>query len=116
MSSDAEDSLFNGASIRAVRVYNATLSRLRECAVYKVCVAGIDRAYLAFLASEGFSSMRAALLARVSAVGQPLGAFYSIALIASDVDASCTCVRSLTRRLSSSPFASSATCNEQHAI
>ena len=31
--------------------------------------------------------MRAALLARVSAVGQPLGALYSNALIASDVDA-----------------------------
>ena len=74
MSSDAEDRLFNGASIGAVRVDNATLSRLRECAVYEVCVAGIDRAFLAFLAIEGFSSMRAALLACVSAVGQPLGA------------------------------------------
>ena len=70
-----------------MRVDNATLSRLRECAVYEVCVAGIDRAFLAFLASEGFSSMRAALLARVSAVGQPLGALYSNALIASDLDA-----------------------------
>ena len=87
MSSDAEDRLFNGASIGAVRVDNATLSILRECAVYEVCVAGIDRAFLALLASEGFSSMRAALLARVSAVVQPLGALYSNALIASDVDA-----------------------------
>ena len=85
MSSDAEDRLFNGASIGAVRVDNATLSRLRECAVYEVCVAGIDRAVLAILAS--FSSMRAALLARVSAVGQPLRALYSNAFIASDVDA-----------------------------
>ena len=72
MSSDAEDRLFNVTSIGAVRVDNATLSRLRECAVYDVCVAGMDRAFLAFLTSEGFSSMRAALLARVSAVGQPL--------------------------------------------
>ena len=71
MSSDAEDRLFNGASIAAVRVDNATLSRLRECAVYEVCVAGIDRAFLALLASEGFSSMRAALIARVSDVNQP---------------------------------------------
>ena len=47
----------------------------------------MDHAFLAFLASEGFSLMRAALLARVSAVGQPLGALYSNALIASDVDA-----------------------------
>ena len=31
--------------------------------------------------------MRAVLLARVSAVGQPLGVLYSNALIASDVDA-----------------------------
>ena len=74
MSSDAEYRLFNGASIGAVRVDNATLSRLREWAVYEVCVAGMDREFLAFLAREGFSSMRAALLARVSAVGQPLGA------------------------------------------
>ena len=51
MSSDAEDRLFNEASIKAVRIDNATLSRLRECAVYEVCVAGIDRAFLAFLAS-----------------------------------------------------------------
>ena len=87
MSIEAEDSLFNGASIGAVRVDNATLSRLRECAVYEVCVAGIDRAFWALLASEGFSSMRDALLARVSAVGQPLRALYSNALIASDVDA-----------------------------
>ena len=87
MSSDAKDRLFNEASIGAVRADNATLSRLRECAVYEVCVAGIDRAFLVFLASEGFSSMRAALLARVSAVGQPLGALYSNALIASDDDA-----------------------------
>ena len=87
MSSDAEDRYFNGASIGAVRVDNATLSRLCDCAVYKVCVAGMDRAFLAFLASEGFSSMLAALLARVSAVGQPLGALYRNALIASDVDA-----------------------------
>ena len=87
MSSDSKDRLFNGASIRAVRVDNATLSRLRECAVYEVCVANIDRAFLAFLVSESFSSMRAALLARVSAVGQPLRALYSTALIASDVDA-----------------------------
>ena len=65
MSSDAEDRLFNGASIGAVRVDNATLSRLHECAVYEVCVAGIDRVVLALLASEGFNSMRAALLARV---------------------------------------------------
>ena len=50
--------------------------------MYKVCVDGIDRA---FLAIEGFSSIRAALLARVSAVGQQLRAIY--ALIASDVDA-----------------------------
>ena len=87
MSSDAEDKLFNGASIGAVRVDNATFSRLRKCVVYNVCVAGMDRAFLACLSSEGFSSMRAALLARVSAVGQPLGALYSNALIATDVDA-----------------------------
>ena len=37
MSSDAEDRLFNGVSIGAVRVDNATLSRLRECAVCRVC-------------------------------------------------------------------------------
>ena len=87
MSSDAEDRIFNGASIKAVRTDNATLRRLRECAVYEVCVAGIDRAFLALLASKGFSSMRAVLLARVSAVGQLLEALYSNALIASDVDA-----------------------------
>ena len=52
-----------------------------------MCVAGIDRAFLAFLASEGFCSMRTALLARVSDVNQPLTALYSNALIASDVDA-----------------------------
>ena len=71
---DAEDRLFNGASIEAVRADNATLSRLRECAVYEVCVACIDLAILPLLASEGFSPIRAALLARVRAVGQPLGA------------------------------------------
>ena len=87
MSNDAEDRLFNGASIEAVRVDNATLSRLRECAVYEVCVAGIDREFLALLASEGFSSMRAALLARVGDVNQTLRALYINALIASDVDA-----------------------------
>ena len=87
MNSDAEDRLFNGASIVAVRVDNATLSRLRKCAVYELCVAGMDRAFLAFLASEGLSSMRAALVARVSAVGQPLKELYSNALIASYVDA-----------------------------
>ena len=70
-----------------MRADNATVSQLRECAVYEVFVAGIDRAFLAFLASEGFSSMRAALLVRVSAFGQPLGALYRNALIASDVDA-----------------------------
>ena len=69
MSSDAENRLFNGASIGAVRADNKTLSRLRECAVHKVCVAGIERAFLALLASEYFNSMRAALRARVSAVG-----------------------------------------------
>ena len=88
MSSDAKDRLFNGSSIGAVRVENATLSQLRECAVYEVCVVNIDRSFLVFLASEGFSSMSAALLARVSAVGQSLGALYSIALIVSDVDES----------------------------
>ena len=87
MSRDAENRLFNGARIEAVRVYNATLSRLRECAVYEMCVAGIDRAFLALLASEGYSSMRAAFLARVSDVNQPLRALYSNALIASDIDA-----------------------------
>ena len=87
MSSDAEDRLFNRASIGAVRVDNATLSRLRECAVYEVCVAGIGHAFLALLASEGFNSMRAALLARVNDVNQPLRALYSNALIASDFDA-----------------------------
>ena len=87
MSSDAEDRLFNGASIGAGRVENATLSRLRECAVYEVCVAGIDRAVLALLASESFSSLRVALLARVGDVNQPLRALYSNALIASDVNA-----------------------------
>ena len=87
MRSDAEDRLFNRASIGAVRVDNSTLSRLRECAVYEVCVSDIDRAFLALLASERFRSLRAALLARVSTVGQPLGALSSNALIASDVDA-----------------------------
>ena len=77
ISSDAEDRLFNKANIGAVRVDNAMVRRLRKCVVYEVCVAGIDRAFLAFLAVEGFSSMRA--------VGQPLGALYSYALIASDV-------------------------------
>ena len=52
-----------------MRVDNATLSLLREFAVYEVCVAGIDCAFLAVLPSEGFSLMRAAFLARVSAVG-----------------------------------------------
>ena len=70
-----------------MRVKNATLSRLRECAVYDLCVAGIDRAILAHPASVSFSSMRAALLARVSVVDQPLSALDSNALIASDVDA-----------------------------
>ena len=87
MSSDAEDRIFNGASIKAVRTDNATLRRLRECAVYEVCVAGIDREFLALLASKGFSSMLAAFLARVNAVGQPLEALYSNVLIASDFDA-----------------------------
>ena len=87
MSSDAEDRLFTAASIGAVRVDNATLSRLRECALYEVCVAGIDRAFLALLASEGFSSMRAARLARVGDVNQRLRALYSNALIVADVDA-----------------------------
>ena len=96
-----------------MRVDNATLSRLRECAVYDVCVAGMDRAFLAFLASEGLSSMCAALLARVSAVGQPVGALYRNALIASDVDATiCTSARSLARRRSSLPSDSRATRNE----
>ena len=40
--------------------------------------------------------MRAAFLARVSAVGQPLGALYSKALIASDVDATELHLRSLS--------------------
>ena len=70
-----------------MRAYNATLSRLLECDVYEVCVAGIDCAFLALLASEGFSSMRAGLLARISAVGQLQGALFSNGLIASDVDA-----------------------------
>ena len=87
MSSDAEDRLYNGASNGAVRVDNATLSRLRECPMYEVCVVGIDRGFLALLAHEGLSSKRAAIRARVSAVGQPLIALYSNALIASDVDA-----------------------------
>ena len=86
MSIAAKNSLFSGASIGAVRADNATLSRLRECAVYDVCIAGIDRAFLALLASENFSSMRAAFLARVSAFGQPLGALHSSALIACNVD------------------------------
>ena len=87
ISSDAENKHFNGSSIRAMRADYATLSRPRECAVYEVCVAGINRVFLALLASEGLSSMRAALLARVSAVGQSLGEFYRNALIACDVDA-----------------------------
>ena len=70
---------------RALKPCELTTRRL--AAVYEVCIAGIDRAFLTFLGSVGFSSMRASLLARVSAVGQPLGALYSNALIASDVDA-----------------------------
>ena len=88
MSSDVEDRFFNGASIGALQADNATLSRLRERAVYELCVAGIDRAFLTILASEKFSSMFSAFIVRVSAVSQPLVAFYSNALIASDVDAS----------------------------
>ena len=55
MSSDAEDRLINGARIITVRADNATLNWLRECAVNTVCGAGIDRAFLAILAIEGYS-------------------------------------------------------------
>ena len=78
-----------------MRADNATLSRLRERAVYEVCVASIDRALLALFASEGFSLMREAVLDRFSVVSQPLVTLYSNAIIAFDVDATELDLRSL---------------------
>ena len=87
MSCEQEDRLFNSVIIRGQRVESAIIGRLRECAVYEVCIEGLDCAFLAFLASESHSSMRAALLARINAVVMPLGALYYNAIIASKVDA-----------------------------
>ena len=87
MSCKQEDRLFNSVIIRGQRVNSAIIGRLRECAVYEVCIKGLDRAFLAFLAIEGHSSMRAALLARINAVDMPLGALYYNALIAPEVEA-----------------------------
>ena len=87
MSCVQEDRLFNSVISRGTQVDSGIIGRLRECAVYEVCIEILDRAFLAFLASEGHRSMRAALLARINSVVMPLKALYYNALIASEVDA-----------------------------
>ena len=87
MNADAEEKLFNGVVIRKVQVDDTTIKRLRECAVFNACVENIDRAFLAFVASEGFNTLRESLQARITAIGPPLGALYSNELIAADVNA-----------------------------
>ena len=44
------------------------VNRLRNSAIYEVCAEGLDRACFAWLAGEGFSSMRATLLAQIAAI------------------------------------------------
>ena len=95
MNANAEEKLFNGVVIRKVQVDDTTIKRLLECAVFDVCVENIDRAFLAFVASEGFNALRESLQARITAFGPPLGALYSNALIAADVDAHELNLRSL---------------------
>ena len=60
-----------------------------------MCVENIDRAFFAFLASEGFNTLHESLQARITAIGPPLEALYSNALIASNVDAHELNVRSV---------------------
>ena len=60
-----------------------------------MCVENIDRVFLAFLASEGFNTLRESLQARITALDPPLEALSSNALIASNVDAHELNVRSL---------------------
>ena len=95
MNANAEEKLLDGVVIRRVQVDDITIKHFRECAVFDVCVDNIDRAFFAFLASEGFNTLRESLQARITAIGQPLGALYSNALIAADVDAHELNVRSL---------------------
>ena len=87
MSSDAEERLFSSVHIRRQQVDSTVVNRLPDSAIYEVCVEGLDRACLAWLAGDGFFSMRATLLARIAAINQPLAALYSNALITSDADA-----------------------------
>ena len=94
-SSDAEERLFSSVLIRGQQVDSTLVNRLRDSAIFEVLVEGLDRACLAWLAGEGFSSMRATLLARIAAINQPLAALYSAALIASDADATELNVRTL---------------------
>ena len=73
MNAEAEDKFFTGVTIKKLRVDSATISRLRECAIYEVCVEGLDRAFLPLIASEGFSTMRESMQARIAFIGNPLG-------------------------------------------
>ena len=68
MSSDAEERLNSSVLIRGQQVDSTVVNRLRDSAIYEVCVEGLDRACLAWLAGEGFSSMRATLLAKIAAI------------------------------------------------
>ena len=69
-----------------MQVDDTTIKRLHDCAVFDVCVENYDRAFLAFLASKGFNTLRESLQARITAIGPPLGALYRNALIAADGD------------------------------
>ena len=86
VNADGKEKLFNGVVIQKVQVDDTTIKRLRKCAVIDVCVENIDRAFLAFLAREGFNTLRESLQARFTAIGLSLEALYSNALIAADVD------------------------------
>ena len=114
MSCEQEDRLLNSVIIRGQRVNSAIIGCLRKCAVYEVCVEVFDRAFLAFLASEGHSSMRAVKLPRINAVVMPLRA--STITRSSHLKlkrSSCPIARSLATRLSCSPIPSKSTHNEQ---
>ena len=95
MNAEAEDKLFTSVTIKKQNVDSATISRLDECAIYEVCVEGLDRAILHFIASEGFSTMRESLQARIASISAPLGELFLATLIAADVDAHELNVRTL---------------------
>lgn len=87
INAETENKLFTGVTIKKLKVDSATISRIRECAIYEVSVDSLEHAFLTLIASGEFSPMRESLHIRIGSIDAPLGEIYLATLIASDVNA-----------------------------